>query len=444
MWFKRYSFKGGVHPPAEKKWTETKPIETLPLPARVVIPLQQHIGRPSTPVVKVGDSVQVGDALSAADGFVSVPSHASIAGTVKAIEMYPHPLGIQVLSVVIEGHGQDELNPAIQTQPRVTEPSAEEIKQLVSAAGIAGMGGATFPTHVKLSPPPNKKIDTFILNGAECEPYLTSDHRLMLEYPREILSGMRLIMKVLGCQRGFIGIEKNKPDAIKRLQEICRQTGNDLQVIPFAVKYPQGAEKQLIKAVTGREVPRGGLPMDVGCLVQNVGTAKAVYDAVYFNKPLYERVVTVTGQGVNEPKNLLVRIGTPMQDLINFCGGLKDQAAKVINGGPMMGIAQYTLDAPVIKGSSGLLVLMPDVAASKPETACIRCGRCVEACPMNLMPNVLGTLVEHEKFDQAKKFGILDCIECGSCSFICPARRYLVHYIKLGKFEVNRAKKLAA
>ncbi len=444
MIFRKKTFKGGVHPPEEKNWTQDKPIEVMPAPATVVIPLQQHIGRPSTPKVKVGDVVKIGDPLSEPGGFVSVPSHASVSGTVKAIELAPHPLGVEILAVTIENDGKDEFSDVILKVADKNELSREEIIGRISTAGIAGMGGATFPTHVKLSPPPNKKIETLILNGAECEPYLTSDHRLMLEYPAEILDGMQIIIKALDCKTGFIGIEKNKPDAIKLLREKVREQGYPFQVISFQVKYPQGAEKQLIKAITGREVPRGGLPMDVGCLVQNVGTAKAVYDAVRFKKPLYERVVTVTGRGINASRNVLTRIGTPLHELLNFCGGLNDGAAKIINGGPMMGISQFSLEVPVIKGTSGILILAEKESQIVMEQPCIRCGRCVTACPMGLMPNMLGTLVEHNKFDLAKKYGVLDCIECGSCTFICPAKRYLVHYIKHGKYEVNRAAKSAA
>lgn len=436
MWFQKRSFKGGVHPPEQKSWTEHKSIEKLPIPKNVTIPLQQHIGRPSKPIVNPGDRVLVGTPLSAADGFVSVPVHASITGNITAIEPRPHPLGTNVLSVVIESDGTDERVPGIMDSPDPATPTADEIKQKIAAAGIAGMGGATFPTHVKLSPPPSKKITTFILNGAECEPFLTSDHRLMLENPREILWGVQYIMQALGCKTGIIGIEKNKPDAIKLMQETIRAEAMDLKVFAFQVKYPQGAEKQLIKAATGREVPRGGLPMDVGVVVQNVGTAKAVYDAVALNKPLYERVVTVTGRGIKEPKNVLARIGTPFSELIEFCGGVTDSATKILNGGPMMGIAQFTLEVPVIKGTSGILALENGKLAE--ELPCIRCGRCVEVCPMGLMPNLLGTLVEYEKFDEAKKQGVLDCIECGSCAFICPAKRKLVHYIKYGKLQVNR------
>ncbi|MCK5738928.1 electron transport complex subunit RsxC, partial [bacterium] len=412
MWLKKRTFSGGVHPPDEKKWTSQLAIEAAPIPETVIIPLQQHIGKPSKPIVAVGDTVKTGDPLSAADGFVSLPVHASISGTVKKIELRPHPLGTKALSVVIESDGENAWNPEILTEPDEAELDKAIILQRISAAGIAGAGGATFPTHVKLSPPPSKTIDTFIVNGVECEPYLTADHRLMLEAGQKLLKGMKLVQQVLGCDKCYIGIEKNKPDAIRHLRDLIKKNNLNYEVVALALKYPQGAEKQLIYAATGRKVPRGGLPMDCGCVVQNVGTVVQIYDAVYLKKPVIERVVTVTGRGVNSQKNLMVRLGTPMQNLIDFCDGLTEDAGKVLNGGPMMGIAQYTLEVPVIKGTSGVLVLTEKEASLSEESPCIRCGRCVEVCPMNLMPNFLGSLVEYDKLDQTRKAGIMDCIEC--------------------------------
>ncbi len=441
MWFKKRTFNGGIHPPDEKKWTHHLKIEAAPKPETVIIPLQQHIGKPSKPIVAVGDTVKIGDPLSEADGFVSLPVHASISGTVKKIELRPHPLGTKALAVIIEGDGEDAWNPEILADPDESDVDNETILQRISAAGIAGAGGATFPTHVKLSPPPSKKIDTFIVNGVECEPYLTADHRLMLEAGQQLLKGMKLIQQVLGCEKCYIGIEKNKPDAIRHLRDLIKQNNLKYDVVALTLKYPQGAEKQLIYAATGRKVPRGGLPMDCGCVVQNVGTVLQVYEAVSMKKPVIERVVTVTGRGIKTPKNLMVRLGIPMQNLIDYCGGLTENAGKVINGGPMMGIAQYTLDVPVIKGTSGVLVLTEKEASLAEEGPCIRCGRCVEVCPMNLTPNFLGSLVEYSKLDQARKAGIMDCIECGSCSFICPANRYLVQYIRQGKFYLRQMEK---
>jgi len=357
MVFKKLTFKGGVHPPGNKKLAESKSIEILPPPKTAIVPVQQHIGAPAEPIVEVGEQVKTGQKICEAKGFVSVPGHSPITGTVKAIEPRPHPVGGKVLSIVIEANDEEKISQEINPIPNYLDQSAEEMKQKIRDAGLAGMGGAAFPTHVKLSPPVEKPIYTFILNGAECEPYLTSDSRLMLEHPNEIIEGMRIIMKILNCKVGYIAIEKNKPEAIKVFQKLTREAGDNFSVIGLNVKYPQGAEKQLIKAITKRDVPAGGLPMDVGCLVQNVGTAKAVYEAVSSNKPLYERVVTVTGKGIKNPKNILARIGTPFSELISFCDGLTEDAAKIINGGPMMGIAQFSQEVPVTKGTSGIVVL---------------------------------------------------------------------------------------
>lgn len=438
MIFKSLTFKGGVHPPEYKELAEKKAIEVLPLPDYVVIPVQQHLGAPAEPIVNIGDEVKTGDKICEAKGFVSVPSHTSISGKVTAIEKRPHPVGGEVLSIIIENDGKDELSPSIAPIPNYLAQDVEEMKKKIKEAGLAGMGGAAFPTHVKLSPPADKPIDTFILNGAECEPFLTADHRMMLERPNEILEGVRIIMKILGCKTGYIGIEKNKPDAIALMQKLVSESGDKLTVIPLNVKYPQGAEKQLIKAITNRKVPAGGLPMDVGCLVHNVGTAKAVYDAVSSSKPLYERVVTVTGKGIKEPKNLLVRIGTPFQNLIDFCGGLTEDTFKIVNGGPMMGIAQYTLEVPVTKGTSGIVLFTKRETEITEPGPCIRCARCVDSCPMNLLPNTLARVIESKNFDEAHKLGVLDCIECGSCAFVCPSKIRHVHHFKYGKLEVTK------
>jgi len=444
MLFKKLTFKGGVHPPEHKELAEHKGIEILPPPAKIVVPVVQHIGAPAEPVVAVGDTVKTGQKICEAKGFVSVPSHSSISGTVVAIEKKPHPIGGNVMSIVIESDGKDEMAASIKAIPNYMAQKVEEMKAKIKDAGIAGMGGAAFPTHVKLSPPAEKSIDTFILNGAECEPYLTSDARLMLEHPNEIIEGTRIIMKVLGCKNGYIAIENNKPEAIKIFQKLIREAGDHIDVIGLNVKYPQGAEKQLINAITRREVPAGGLPMDVSCLVQNVGTAKAVYEAVSSNKPLYERVVSVTGEGVQQPKNLLVRIGTSFNELINYCGGLTPNAAKIINGGPMMGIAQYSLDVPVTKGTSGIVILSEKQAKLPDPGPCISCARCVDSCPMNLMPNYLASLVEYKRFQDAMNNGVLNCIECGCCSYVCPAKIRHVHLFKFGKMEANKLKKAAA
>jgi len=435
----RKSFKGGIHPPEYKEFTALKKIEVPPLPKLVIIPLQQHIGKPSEAIVKAGDHVYLGQPLSTSSGYVSVPSHASISGTVKTIEPYPHPLGGVLPSVIIEGDGEDNILHQFTLQSDYQSLSPDELKKRIADAGIAGMGGATFPTHVKLAPPADKPINTVILNGAECEPYLTADHRLMLEYPNEILEGLRIIMRILGVKRGIIGIENNKPDAIAVFQ---RLTHSDpaINVLSLRVKYPQGAEKQLIYAATKRSVPAGKLPMEVGCIVQNVGTAKAIYEAIAYKKPLIERVVTITG-AVNNPMNLMVRIGTPAKSLIEYCGGFSGTPAKVIVGGPMMGIAQYTLDIPVIKGTSGIVVLPEDGWQHIEEQPCINCGKCIEVCPMNLLPRQLDTYVRNGLWNKAQEIGILNCIECGSCAYVCPGGRSLVHSIRYGKFRVMESEK---
>jgi electron transport complex protein RnfC len=440
--FHRKSFRGGAHPPEEKHWSEQQSIEALPLPEEVIIPLQQHIGAPAEPIVQKGDTVKTGQMIGKSEKFVSVPSHASISGTVKAVESRPHPLGTDFLSIVIENDGNDTWIETVKFEENFQNLPPDEMKKRIQEAGIAGMGGAAFPSHVKLSPPPEKPIDTAILNGVECEPYLTADHRLMLEKADEILLGFQIIMKILNTTRGIIGIEKNKPDAIQLLTDKSRSMKN-LSVLPLHVKYPQGAEKQLIRAALKREVPAGGLPMDVGCLVHNVGTALAIFEAVSSQKPLIERIVTVTGPGIKTPKNLKVRIGTPFQKLIDFCGGFTESAAKIINGGPMMGISQLSAEVPVIKGTSGILVFDEKTAKLISESPCIACARCVDVCPMKLVPSQIASLVEYEKFEEAHKMGVLDCIECGTCSYICPAKRNLVHYIKLGKAIWNQIQRQA-
>lgn len=440
--FHRKSFRGGAHPPEEKHWTEQEAIQELPLPEIVVIPLHQHIGAPAEPIVQKGDTVLTGQAIGKTDKFVSVPSHASVSGVVTAVESRPHPMGTNLLSVVIESDAKDTWTKSVKSDPVFMELSTEEMKKRIQEAGIAGMGGAAFPSHVKLSPPPEKPIEIALLNGVECEPFLTADHRLMLEKTDEILQGFQIIMKILEVNQGIIGIEKNKSDAIQLMKDKT-VSYNNMTILPLHVKYPQGAEKQLIKAATGRKVPAGGLPMDIGCLVHNVGTALAIFEAVSSHKPLIERIVTVTGSGIESPKNLLVRIGTPFQNLIDFCGGSTQSAAKLINGGPMMGISQLSGDVPVIKGTSGILVLDEKMAKLDLERPCIACARCVDVCPMKLVPSQITTFVEYQKIDDAYRMGVLDCIECGTCSFICPAKRNLIHYIKLGKAVWNERQREA-
>jgi electron transport complex protein RnfC len=420
----------------------------MPLPRRVVIPLQQHTGAPCQPVVKEGDAVAAGQKIGESTGFVSAPVHASIAGKVTAVTALPHPaIASPVRAIVIEAPAEGTVDGGSWPEPRDWQGlSATEIRDRVKEAGIVGLGGAAFPTHVKLSPPPAKTVDTLILNGVECEPFLTADHRLMVEKAEGIIEGARIILKALGLPKAFIGIEANKPDAIAHLGERCRALGAPVEVVALKVKYPQGAEKQLIKAVVNREVPSGGLPFDVGVIVQNVGTAFAVFEAVTRGKPLIERVLTVNGDGVKERKNLLVRIGTPFSEVIAFCGGITAEpdgtegARRVIMGGPMMGLSQYTLDVPVVKGTSGILV-MAKGARGEPSTICIKCGRCVQVCPMSLMPNRISDYAEIEKFDLCDSFGVRDCMECGACAYICDVRRPIVHLVKYAKLNLAKKKK---
>lgn len=428
------TFKGGAHPPEFKRLTEKLPIENLPAPQTVVIPIVQHLGAPGKPIVAVKDEVKMGQPLTAPGGFVSVPAHASVSGKVKKIEKFAHPFGKPIEAIEIENDGLDTPFNDFSENPNYLQLPREEMLNRVKEAGLAGMGGAAFPTHVKLQPPAEKPIDTLILNGAECEPFLTADHRLMLENGPDVLKGLEIIRKILNPQQIFIGIENNKPDAVDYLKSISKGF-QGLEVVALPVKYPQGAEKQLIKALTKREVPSGGLPMDVGCLVHNVGTTLAIYEAVAKLKPLIERIVTVTGDGVKNPKNIRARIGTSFSKLIEFAGGYTDNAAKLIMGGPMMGMAQFTDEVPVIKGTSGILVLSAEKAALTEPLPCISCSRCLDVCPMHLVPTLIATYVEYNKTELSLKKNILDCIECGSCTYICPTKRNLVHLIKLGKMN---------
>jgi len=433
---KAATFERGIHPEDAKELTERSSIVNASLPKRVIIPLSQHIGAPAKPEVNLGDEVKRGQLIGSPAGFVSAPVHASISGKVVAIANFPHPSGRMISSIVIESDGKDE-SVSFKDNPDYLNLGADEIKTLIKDAGIVGLGGAAFPTNVKLSPPKEKPIDTVILNGAECEPYLTADHRLMLERPQEIVNGLKIIMKALGVTDGYIGIESNKPDAIKIMEDAVSGESN-IKVWPLKVKYPQGAEKMLIKAIKNREVPCGGLPMDVKVVVHNVGTALAIYEAVRYSKPLIERVLTVTGRGVKEPKNMMVRIGTRITELIEQCGGLVDNAVKVIVGGPMMGFAQWSLDVPVVKGTSGILVLTEDdYVSSEQYDACIRCGRCIDICPMGLNPSMLSILSEKGYYEEAKEYNLFDCFECGSCAYGCPSRRPIVQFIRLAKSQVK-------
>ncbi|MDW8799557.1 electron transport complex subunit RsxC [Clostridium sp. A1-XYC3] len=428
------SFRGGVHPNGRKNYTAGKSIEIAPLPSKVIIPVRQHIGAPCTPIVNKGDEVKKGQVIAKNDAFVSSNVHASISGKVTDVSEYPHPVFGKCLSIVIENDGMDQWVEGIPIEREWKGLNEDELRSIIREAGIVGMGGATFPTHVKLAPPKDKKIDTFILNAAECEPYLTSDHRAMLEYTDRIVTGVLIVMKILGVDRGFVGIEDNKPDAISTMEKAFQ--GTSVKVVALPTKYPQGAEKMLIKILTGREVPSGGLPMEVGVVVQNVGTVIAISDAVTKGIPLIQRVTTVSGGALKEPKNLVLRIGTTFAQAIEFCGGLVKSPEKIIMGGPMMGFAQSNLDLPVIKGVSGILALSKEDVNSGKEKPCIRCGRCVDACPMGLNPSMLSILGERNLYQEAKEdFNLLDCVECGSCVYGCPAKRNIVQYIKYCKAQ---------
>jgi electron transport complex protein RnfC len=393
-------------------------------------------------LVKEGDEVRLGQKIAEADGFISVPAHASVSGKVKTIGEFPHPLGRKMPAILIENDGRDEWFD-LSGWPDLTDGAPGDIRVAVKDAGIVGLGGAAFPTHVKLSPPEGKHIDTVILNGAECEPYLTADHRLMLEYPDDIVEGLKVIMRVVGAAKGFIGIERNKPDAIDLFAQKV-QSQESVDVLELKVKYPQGAEKQLIDAALGRAVPCGGLPMDVGCLVQNVGTSLAVHEAVKYGRPLIARVLTLAGRAAKGNGNFLVRIGTPFSHVISSAGGAADDCRKIIMGGPMMGIAQQSDDVPVIKGTSGILLLAVGEVRYAEPGPCLRCGSCVDHCPMRLVPNEIARFVEKDKIDLAEDYGILDCMECGVCAYVCPSKINHVHHMKSGKAEVLAGRKKAS
>jgi electron transport complex protein RnfC len=429
---------GGVHP-EESKLSKDQPIIVLPLPDRVQIPVSQSLGAPSKVIVKAGDIVKTGQLIAKGESFISSHVHASVSGKVFKVDDVTDLSGYRKQAVIIDRDGEeweDTVDLSKDLRRAVTLP-AKEIINRINQMGIVGMGGATFPSHVKLMVPEGKKIDTLLINGVECEPYLTADHRLMLEKGAELLVGINILMKALNVKRAIIGIENNKPDAITHLGELVREyTGISVQ--PLRVKYPQGGEKQLIKATLGREVPSGKLPFEVGCVVHNVGTALAVYEAVQKNKPLIERVVTVTGPSLSQPSNFLARIGTPVSVLIEKAGGLPSNTGKLIAGGPMMGKALVSTDTPVVKGMSGILILPENQSSRIPVQNCIRCARCVTVCPMGLEPYLLAQLVKAGEYERADHEKVMDCIECGSCHYTCPSGRPLLDYIRVGKIKVGQ------
>lgn len=435
-------FTGGIHPEYNKDSTSTLAIREMPPPEKVVIPMLQHLGVPCDPVVQIeiGAAVKLGQIIGDSEGFVSAPIHSSVSGTVVDIGPYNHPLGRQIYSVIIESDGRDEWDTGIQPSETLDKLSPEKIRQVVRNAGIVGLGGATFPAHVKLSPPPDKPIDTVIINGAECEPYLTADHRVMLEKCDDIVFGLKVMMKALNAEKGIIGVEENKPDALRVLEQAIAKEDN-ISLVPLETKYPQGSEKMLIYVVTKREVPAGGLPLDIGVVNHNVGTAVAVTRAVREGRPLIDRVLTVTGSGVNRPANLSVRLGTLVSDVLEYCGGLSDNTLKLIVGGPMMGLTQSCSDIPVIKGTSGILALTDEDVYIAESSPCIRCAKCVSACPVFLLPTSIAQAAEHGMFSKAEKLHAVDCFECGCCSYVCPSKIPLTQWIRIAKAEIMKKRK---
>ena len=429
---------GGVHPP-ENKLSKGAGIVAMPVPETVVIPLSQHIGAPAAAVVAKGDTVKVGQLIGKSTGFVSSNIHSSVSGTVTSVDPVVDGAGLRRPAITIRVEGDEWIETIDRSETLVRECmlTSEEIIARIAEAGIVGMGGATFPTQVKLSVPQGKTAECVIINGVECEPYLTADHRVMLEHGREVVAGAAILCRALKVDKAYIGIEANKQDAIDYMEKVCAEYP-DIKVVPLKVQYPQGGEKQLIDAVLGRQVPPGGLPIDVGVVVQNVGTALAVYEAVQKNKPLFERVVTVTGKSLDKPSNLRVRIGTPISALIDFCGGLPEDTGKIINGGPMMGRAQANLDGTVTKGTSGVLLMRRQQSLRAEAGVCIKCAKCVGVCPMGLEPYLLNKLGSRRMFAEMEPHRVTDCIECGSCSFACPAALPLLDRIRLGKAEVMK------
>lgn len=432
---KFFGFKGGVHPNDSKKRTENMGIEKSSIPKMLYIPLLQHIGSPLEALVKVGDKVLKGQKIADLEGFLTSPIHASTSGTVKKIDLHDFTLMGRVKTIFIEPDGEDtwcELQPILNYE----KASKEEILNQIRECGVVGLGGASFPTHIKLNLPTGSEIDTLLINGAECEPYLNSDNRIMIEYPEKIIKGIEILKSLLGVKKVIIGVEKNKPEAIEILKKYLGDTG--IEVAPLENMYPQGGEKQLIKSLLNREVPSGKLPLNVGVVVQNVGTAVAVFEAVTHGKPIIEKIVTVSGLAVKNPKNLLVPIGTQITHLLDFCETDRESMDKLVVGGPMMGMAQYTADVPVIKGTSGVLALTTAETNPYKPKPCIVCGKCVDVCPMNLVPAQYVRLGASSMWEEMRDSNVMDCIECGSCAYICPANRPLTESIKLGKASLRK------
>lgn len=439
------TFWGGIHPPQKKSLNVNEKIEEYLPQGELVFPMAQNIGAPALPVVKKGDAVLVGQRLGYNEAFVSAPILSSVSGTVKDVAMRMTASGTLENCVIVENDGKYEKDPSWTPIENYAEADPKEYVKRIREAGIVGFGGATFPTAVKLSPPPDKVIKWLIVNGVECEPYLNCDNRLMLEQPEKIVEGLKLVMRLFPDAEGIIAIENNKPEAIKVMEaEVRKQGAEKMSVQPLALKYPQGAEKMLIEALTGQEFVMTALPADVGCIILNVRTVHQIWEAVVAGEPAVTRVVSVTGEAVAHPKNIHVPLGTCVRELIDFCGGFKEQPVKILSGGPMMGIALRTIDIPVVKGTSGVLALTKDSAYLAPESACIRCGRCIEACPMGVMPNVLNPLVLMRDYKTFEEKGGMNCIECGSCTYVCPANRHLTQSCRDGKTTIMAMRRKAA
>lgn len=429
---------GGIHPP-DNKLTANQSISYLPVPETVIIPISQHIGASATIIVNKGDFVKTGQVIANSKGFVSANIHSSVSGKVNKIDTIIDTSGYKQTAVFIDTEGDEWIESIDRSSNIISEIklSAEEITNRCLESGIVGLGGAAFPSHVKLTVPAGKKCEILLINGVECEPFLTSDHRLMLERGEEILVGITILMKALKVDSAKIGIENNKADAIENLTKLAAGF-KGITVHALKVKYPQGAEKQLIKALINREVPSGHFPIDIGAVVHNVGTTFAVYEAVQKNKPLFERVVTITGKSLKKPGNFLVRIGTPVGKLIDAAGGMPEDTGKIVNGGPMMGKAISNTDVPVVKGTSGIILFPVEESGRSEIQTCIRCGRCISICALNMEPYLLAKLSEKGLFERAEKEGITNCMECGSCAYSCPSGRPVLDYIRLGKATVNR------
>jgi electron transport complex protein RnfC len=436
------SFPHGVHPPDSKDLTSQVPLRRMPFPEEIVLPLRQNAGAPARLLVAPGDRVERGDKIGEAQGFVSVPVHASAAGVVESIELRPHPDGSMAEAVVIRVERHSPQIPRPRLVPRWEGLTADEVRAAVKEAGVVGLGGAAFPTHVKLVPPPDGSIDLLIVNGAECEPYLTSDHRVMAEHPERVHFGIRIMMQCLGVDRAVIGVERNKVDGIEALERTIPED-LDITVQPLRVKYPQGAEKMLIHSLTRKEVPSGKLPLHAGVVVQNVGSIAAIAEVFETGYPLVERIVTVTGPGLVRPSNLVVPVGTKVRDAIAFCGGFTEDAREVVFGGPMMGASQAELDAPILKGTSGVVVLARHQVQPGVVRPCISCGHCLDACPVFLNPSLLGKLAQAGRYAEMMENHLADCMLCGSCSYVCPSHIPLSQMFALSKGALRREQERA-